>query len=272
MDVLQIPSDKEDKKLFVICEMNSSDSIEAKINYTGSANGELPQNLGMPDTFSFSITEGDKDFGVPFRFDPKKELFFIEQNQLPLIAGIRYKLRGVGNNVNASEPSVIFPDPVTIDTVIFEDILSYFENGKYTTEVKCSLKIKKTNNQPLYLMVVPITKFGQVWAVTKFEKNHGAYKRLIHRSGFLIDYAQITNDELNMTLSVSGDMEVKNVQFYVSNVNTSFYQYNNYITNLTSDPGQSTQIPAIAGFNIKTDKAYGTFSARNTTQKSFIIR
>ena len=174
--------------------------------------------------------------------------------------------------MNASEPSVIFPDPVTIDTVIFEDILSYFENGKYTTEVKCSLKIKKTNNQPLYLMVVPITKFGQVWSVTKFEKNHGAYKRLIHRSGFLIDYAQITNDELNMTLSVSGDMEVKNVQFYVSNVNTSFYQYNNYITNLTSDPGQSTQIPAIAGFNIKTDKAYGTFSARNTTQKSFIIR
>ena len=255
IDVLPIPSDIGEKKLFVVCEMQVGEHVKADVTYTGTANGVLPKDLEVPDTFNISLAEGDKDFGVPFRFDSKEEMFLIEKDLIPLKQGVRYKFRGIGNNPNTSEPSVVIPEPVLIDTVILSEINTYSENSKFVTSMKCIVKISKTEN-------------NQIWTVTRFEKDQGGLKRLHHREGFMVDYARLTTDEIHLSLTLTSSSLPTRIKMDVSNVTSAFYQYNNYLSNIVSDPGQSAQIPAIAGFNINTEKAFGSFSAINTTQRS----
>ncbi len=272
IDVLPIPSDVGEKKLFVICEMQVGDHIKAKLTYTGTANGVLPKELEMPDTFNLSLAEGDKDFGVPFRFDPKESSFLIEKNLIPLKQGVRYKFRGIGNNPNNSEPSVVIPEAVLIDTIILNEINAYSENNKIVTTMQCIIKISNAENKPAYLYLVPKTENDQIWAVTRFEKDQGALKRLHHRDGFMVDYSRLTMDEIHLTLTLTDSKRPAVIKMDMSNVSTAFYQYNTYLSNIVSDPGQTAQIPAIAGFNINTEKAFGSFSAINTTQRSFEIK
>ncbi len=272
IDVLPIPTDIGEKKLFVVCEMQVGEHIKAEVSYTGTANGVLPKDLEMPDTFNLSLAEGDKDFGVPFRFDSKEEMFLIEKDLIPLKQGVRYKFRGIGNNPNTSEPFVVIPEPVLIDTVILSEINTYTENSKFVTSMKCIVKISKNENKPAYLLLVPKTENNQIWTVTRFEKDQGGLKRLHHREGFMVDYARLTTDEIHLSLTLTASSYPTRIKMDVSNVTSAFYQYNNYLSNIVSDPGQSAQIPAIAGFNINTEKAFGSFSAINTTQRSFEIK
>ncbi|MBK9567438.1 MAG: hypothetical protein IPO37_20410 [Saprospiraceae bacterium] len=56
-------------KLFVVCEMTAGQDIIADITFTGDTKGVSPSQLMRPDTFDFSISEGEKDFGIPFQYD-----------------------------------------------------------------------------------------------------------------------------------------------------------------------------------------------------------
>jgi hypothetical protein len=269
--VLPIPSDTGEQKLFVVCEMEVGDQINARVNYTGTANGTLPKELKMSDTFTLSLAEGDKDFGTPFKFDAKEKMFFIEKNLMPLQQGVRYRFRGIGNNPNLSEPHVVIPERLLIDTVIFDKISSFTENDKVVTTLQCIIKIASSEHTPAYLYIVPKTDKNLLWSVTRFGKDQGALKRLHHRDGFMVDYSRLTSDEIYLTLTLTDQLFPTHLKMNISHVTSGFYQYNTYLSNLAADPGQSAQIPAIAGFNINTEKAFGSFSAMNTTQSTFKI-
>lgn len=272
IDVLPIPSESGDQKLFVVCEMQVGDHIHAKVSYTGTAHGILPKELELPDTFNLSLAEGDKDFGIPFKFDIKERMFFIEKNLMPLHQGVRYKFRGIGDNPNTAEPFVVIPEPVLMDTIIFDDISSYTENDKVVTTVQCIIKIASSQSKPSYLYFVPKTENNLFWKVTRFGKDQGALKRLYHRDGFMVDYSRLTSDEIHLTMTLTDGTSPDQLKMEMSHVTTAFYQYNTYLSNIATDPGQSAQIPAIAGFNINTEKAFGSFSAMNTTLRTFQIK
>jgi hypothetical protein len=272
IDVLPIPSEAGEKKLFVVCEMQVGGHINAKVTYTGTANGTLPKELEMPDTFNLSLAEGDKDFGIPFKYDSKEGRFFIEKNLMPLQQGIRYKFRGIGDNPNRTEPYAVIPEPVLIDTIVFDKISSYSENDKVVTTLQCIIKILPSVNKPSYLYLVPKTENDLYWSVSRFGKDQGALKRLHHREGFIVDYSRLSSDEIHLTLTLTDPLFPAQLKMDISHVTPAFYQYNTYLSNIAADPGQSAQIPAIAGFNINTEKAFGSFSAMNTSQSTFKIK
>ncbi len=252
--------------------MRVGDNIKADISFTGTTQGNLPQPLLRPDTFFFSITEGDKDFGVPFEYDPLQRQFYIDKQLLPLREGVKYKFRGIGDNQNKSEPSLVIPAAVRQDTVLFENITHQNNNNTFTTSLQCRIKLHKTETAPGFLYIVPTTGNNKVWTVTSFLQDHNAFKRLEHRPGLLVDYSRLNDDEMRFAITVTDTTAIDELKLEVSHVTAPFYQFNTYLSNLTTDPGQTTQIPAIAGFNIKTDKAVGTFSALHTSFRTYRIR
>ena len=274
VDTIPLPDEAGDRKLFVICEMTVNAKIYSDITFTGNSSGGLsPSALINPDTFKFGIAEGDKDFGVQFTFDKDEKRFFINKESLPLTIGQKYKFRGIGANNNSSEPSVIIPEAMRIDTIIIDRVSKNMVQNKYFTEVDCRIKIIKPNNSSTYLHVVPKTENQGNWLIKNFANNQSAFKRLKHRPGLLVDYTRLTGDEISFTLQITEDKDTKTLGIDMFNTTISYYQYNYYISNITSDSyGQNNEIPAIAGFNIKTDKAFGTFSAKTLSQKAVNIK
>ncbi len=274
VDTIPLPDEAGERKLFVICEMTDGENIYADINFTGNTIGELfPSALIKPDTFNFAIAEGDKDFGVPFIFETNEKRFIIKKQSLPLSVGEKYKFRGIGANKNSSEPSVIIPEFLKFDTIIIERVSRNIIQNKFITEVDCRIKVKKPQTFPAYFHIVPKTENKGDWTIKNLVKDQSAFKILKHRPGVLVDYSRLTNDEIVLTLEVSEENETKSVELDIFNTTLSYYQYNYYISNVTSDSyGRNNEIPAIAGLNIKTDKAYGTFSAKTLSKLNANIK
>lgn len=274
VDTIPLPDEDGERKLFVVCEMTVGAKIFSDVTYTGNTSGGLnPSVLMKPDTFNFAIAEGDKDFGVPFTFDKGEKRFVINKESLPLTTGQKYKFRGIGANKNSSEPAVIIPEAVIIDTIIIEKVSRNIIQNKYFTEVNCRIRLKTPINTIAYFHIVPKTENQGNWVVKNIINDQSAFKRLRHRPGLLVDYARLSNDEISLTLEITEEKETKTVDMDIFNTTISYYQYNYYMSNITSDSyGQNSEIPAITGFNIKTDKAFGTFSAKTLTKKTVNIK
>lgn len=264
VEELPLQSLDEDMKLFVVCEMTVGDDIIADITFTGNTNGSLPAPLMRPDTFSFSLSEGEKDFGVPFNYDTALQKFYIKREQMKLITSEKYKFRGIGTNKNFTEPTIFVPEALSLDTIMIKDIKLSIVNGKYITQLECKIKINKPSSDQSYFHFIPVNENKEVFQVTSFVKDQSAFKRLKHRPGFLVDYSRITGDEMTFNLEISNEKASTLIDFSLYNTTKSFYEFNYYMSNNTGTI--TNESPPIAGFNIKSEKAYGTFSARSKTQ------
>jgi len=251
VEELPLQSLDEDMKLFVVCEMTVGDDIIADITFTGNTNGSLPAPLMRPDTFSFSLSEGEKDFGVPFNYDTALQKFYIKREQMQLITSEKYKFRGIGTNKNFTEPTIFIPEALTVDTIMIKDIKLSIVNGKYITQLECKIKINKPSSDQSYFHFIPVNE-------------NKAFTRLKHRPGFLVDYSRITGDEMTFNLEISNEKASTLIDFSLYNTTKSFYEFNYYMSNNTGTI--TNESPPIAGFNIKSEKAYGTFSARSKTE------
>lgn len=270
-----IPLYQEDgqRKLFVICEMTSGEDIIADVTFTGSSVGVAPDILMKPDTFNFAIAEGYKDFGVPFIYDQTSKKFLIKKQALPLQTNEIYKFRGIGANKNSSEPNVTIPRAINIDTLILENVVRSTEQGKKITRLDCTIKITPPEVLPAYFHIIPKSENNGIWIVKSVLRDQSASKRLNHKDGLLIDYSRLTNNEIHLSLEITETSETNFVDLELFNTSSSYYQFNYYISNINSgNYDQNTEIPAIAGFNIKSDKAFGTFSAKTLSKKSVKIK
>lgn len=271
MDDLPIPHDNEERKLFVLCEMKVGETINANIFYTGNTSTIQSEPLIDYENYTFAIAEGEADFGVDFKFDGREINWFITKARLPLKQGMRYKFRGVGTSDNYIEPIVTIPSPINIANVSIKRVDSTIIDGKHYTKVKCNIKLDTKYDENTYFYITPTSENGTQGNST-FEKDFQAYKNLSHKNGFLVDYERVTNDELEFYFEVEESINTKSINIEFGNVTPSFYQYNYYYSNVVAGLAYQTVNPAIAGFNIVTDKAFGSFSANYSFTKNYIIK
>jgi hypothetical protein len=271
VDDLPIPSSPEERKLFVICEMKVGDSIIADVTYTGNTRGQQSEPITDGKSLQLSLAEGDKDFGVPFEFSDETKYYYILPEKLSLKQGVRYKFRGIGTNSNFVEPIITIPAPMVLENVQTEIIDSIFLDGKFTTKVKCTVKLPITTNKESYFFITPTSEDGNKCKAS-FIKDYQAFKALSNKSGFLIDYKRITNNELEFFIEISELKKTRSINMEFGNVTESFYKFNHYFSNVVAGIGNETSNPAIAGFNITTDKSFGTFSANTSFKRNFVIR
>lgn len=263
VDVLPVPSPSDDKKLLVICEMSVSHDIKAEVSYTGTLSGVKPGKLEVPDTFNFSIVEGEKDFGVAFRYNARDSFFQIPKSNLSLRVGETYKFRGAGSNPNTSEPSLVIPDRPNVDSITISELTSTVTGGKTITEMVCSVKYRGLTPDVGYFHLIPLTEKKETWEVIAFEKDHQAYKRMNHKKGLLIDGARVKDQTIKLRLRIATDVAPEYLYLDLGNATEAYYKYNYFLSNTYTDPNQTSENQAIAAFNINTPKAYGTFSAVN---------
>lgn len=271
VDVLPIPQDDNQRKLFVDCEMKVGENIEANIQYEGNSRGLSPQYIERPDTFTFTLAEGDTDFGVPFVYDYDNKIFVIKKNQLPLKAGVKYKFRGVGINKNSTEPFIFIPTGAPIDTVFAEKINTPTIDGKSYTMIRCTLRMKTDVENSDHLYIIAKTEDNKV-GLPYFEQDFAAYKKMKHRDGFLVDQSRLKTSDLIFNIALEGAQSPKAFLLDIGNVTKSFYQFNLFKSNSFTDPGQTAENPAIGSFNIDTEIARGSFSAFNTSSIKILIK
>ena len=263
VDVLPVPSPSEDKKMFVVCEMTVGKDINAKVSWAGTLDGIKPRPLEVPDTFFFSIVEGDKDFGVKFIYNARDSFFVIRRENLQLRPGENYKFRGAGTNSNTSEPSLIMPSGPVIDSISISEFTTEVVNGKSVTEVVAAVKYRQDNLNPGFFHVIPKSEKKDNWEVVSYEKDFQAYKRMNHKEGLLVDCSRVKDKSLKLRLRMQADYVPEFLYLDLGNATESYYKYNFYLSNTVTDPGQSSENQAIAAFNILTPKAYGSFNAVN---------
>ncbi len=268
VDDLPIPASNEEKKLFVICEMNVGDTVIADISYFGKIGGSPSVPLENFDDYTFAIAEGETDLAFNFSYNPRTVNYFIENTRLQLKSGVRYKFRGIGSNSNFTDPTIAIPNALVLGDAKLSIVDSTELDGKFITKVKCNIKVDTKYGEETYFYIAPIATNSKVF----FSKDFQAYKQLNHKPGFLVDYNRITNDELEFFLEVTDAIKTKYIQIEYGNVTPSFYHFNQYYSNLITGLDFETSHPAIAGLNIKTEIAYGTFSAKNSIIQSYQIR
>lgn len=263
VDVLPVPSPSDDRKLLIVCEMTVGHDIKADVSYTGTLSGVKPANLEVPDTFNFSLVEGEKDFGVAFRYNARDSLFQIPKSNLNLRTGETYKFRGAGSNANTSEPRLVIPDGPLVDSITVDQFSSAVVGGKTVTEVVVAVKFRGATPATEYFHLIPFTEKKELWEVVSFEKDFQAYKRLNHKKGILVDASRVKDSIIKLRLRLSSDAIPEYLYLDFGNATESYYKYNYFLSNTVTDPKQTSENQAIAAFNISTPKAYGTFSAIN---------
>lgn len=261
---IPLQSESDAMKLFVVCEMTAGQDIIADITFTGDTKGVSPSQLMRPDTFDFSISEGEKDFGIPFQYDEMIKKFVIKKESLQLVTGEKYKFRGIGIIKNLGEPVISIPQGLKTDTIIVKNVIRSIIDGKHLTQLECEIKIAKPANSQSYFYIIPVNEAKNTYQVKSFLKDHSAFKRLKNKPGFLVDYSRMSDDNITLILEISDDKESSVVDFSLLNTSKSFYEYNYYMSNNTGSP--TNESPPIAAFNIKTDQAYGSFSAKSMSQ------
>ncbi|MBK9736039.1 MAG: DUF4249 family protein [Saprospiraceae bacterium] len=270
VDVIPIPKDEGGSKLFVLCELKAGERITANVSISGDANGTLPKFLNNMDSLRFSLSEGESDENFSFTPDNEEKNYFIDPSQLRIKIAQKYKFKGVNEFSSGElEPQIIVPQTIVIDSFIINKKMTENEAGKVKTFLDCTIKIKSPESLPAYFYIIPTTENGTIWKVEEFRINQGAYKRMEHRDGFLVDYSRISNDQINLVLSVTETTPTKGGHIEFNNVTESFYRFNAYKTNVLISEGVN---PPIASFNIMTSRAYGTFSALAGTSMSFEVK
>lgn len=271
VDDLPVAVSNEDKKLFVICEMNVGDTVIADISYFGKIGGSISVPLVDFDDYTFAIAEGETDLAFSFSYNPRETNYFIENTRIKLKPGVRYKFRGIGSNNNFTDPTIAIPNALVLGDVKLTIVDSTELDGKYITKVKCNIKLGAKYGDETYFYIAPSAINSTSTNVT-FSKDFQAYKNLSHKAGFLVDYKRITDNELEFFVEVTEAVKTKSIEIEYGNVTPSFYHFNQYYSNLITGLDFETSHPAIAGLNVKTEVAYGTFSAKNSITQKYQIR
>lgn len=268
---MPVISKDDNRKLFVVCELNVGNDIIANVSYAGNTSGTTNDPI-LIDSFDFFISEGIKDFGVKFNYNGRDKNYKIAKDSLKLIPGEKYKFRGVSLNADYNEPNIVIPASVSIDgemSAIAKD--RKLVNGKYVTTIKVNATIGNVMDEDSYFYIEPILSTDASF-VCKFDKDFEAFKPLKHKKGFLVDYKRITQKSLEFYLEVNETIPSTLLNLQVANVTPSFYKYNYYYSNASEQNGQIPDNQAIASFNIYTDKAFGSFSALNASQHHISIK
>lgn len=245
--------------------MNTSKDIIADIVILGDIKGNPSLSINNGDTLglgNLSIVEGDVDFGVPFDYLKETKNFSITQGRLNLKTGVAYKLRGIGVDEFGKTPTVFIPSPVNVDSIFAYRQL----NNKY----KLNVFVSEYDIRDEYYYIQVKDENGLALRTT-FNKNAAAYKPLHHKPGFLVDGSRIDDGVLEILVDSGSQGLLKNLKVELSNVSTSYYEFNYFYSN-ESQTGGLLNNPPIAAFNIRTKTAYGSFSALNTVQKMVPIR
>ena len=272
VDIAPLPSFNADEKMFVMCELDVGKRIVAKIYYTGDVNGKKIRHLNADDLEYFSLVEGDKDWGYPFEYDRVDSVFYIEADNFEIKSDLTYRFMGVGQSAKGGDPEIQIPLPISLDTFIINKLELSINQGKYKTDLNCSLEISEEINENSFFYIIPKSDDGGVWEVDHFYNNVSAFNRLSHKPGFLIDYSLAGSNNIKLQLSISELDTTSNITFEIYHVTESFYRYNLYTSNIVSGGNSLSINPPIAGFNIQTDKAIGTFSAKIGINKTYSIR
>jgi hypothetical protein len=245
--------------------MKVGSDIIADVSFLGDLQGKPFQPVPKQDTLglsNLSLVEGDIDFGVPFLYSNETKNFGILKNRVSLKEGVPYKLRGIGINELGNTPTLMIPSPVDIDSIV-----AIKSSGTLIT-LKIFISKYKLKNENYYIQVRD--EMGKD-VKTVFQKNIDAYKALTHKSGFLVSGSRVQDGMLEIMIDESNQSNLKNLKVEISNVSSSFYDYNYFYSNAAENPG-SLLNPATAAFNIKTDMAYGSFSALNSTEKIIPVK
>jgi hypothetical protein len=265
VDQLPVITEAEDRKLFVVCELQSGKDIVTDVLILGDIKGKPSVPVSKKDTFGLeylSLVEGDVDFGVPFEFSSETKKFSISKERLPLKIGVPYKLRGINVDKFGNSPTVTLPSAVQID--------SCFAVKHSKSHYKINLFISRfTFRNEFYH--VNVKDVNEVTLKPTFETNSDAYKQLKHKSGFLVDGSRISGDGLEFIVESNSQQDYKNIKVEISKVTPSYYEYNYFCSNASENP-ELLSNPPIAALNIRTKTALGSFSALNTIEKWVTVR
>lgn len=272
VDIAPLPTVDSSEKLFVVCEMEVGKRITADIYYIGDVNGKKIRQVQNSDFESFSLAEGDKDWGYPFEYHPEDSTFYIETDKFEIKSGLTYRFMGVGQNLKGSEPKIQIPAPIVFDTFIIKDLQISDTLGIYKSDLHGYLVIPEEVKENSFFYIIPKSEDGKIWDVDSFHDNVLAFSRLSHIPGFLVDYSLAGKNSLELSLSICELDTTSYISFDFFHVAESFYRYNLYVSNIISGGNALSINPPIAGFNIQTDRAYGTFSAKTGTNKTFRTR
>ncbi len=273
VDITPLTSDTSSDKMFVLCEMEVGKRIIANIYYTGDVTGKKIRQVNNQDLLSFSLAEGDKDWGYAFEYQRRDSLFYIEPEKFEIIEGLSYRFLGIGQNVKGVDPKIQIPISVTLDTFLINDHVVNYDNGMAHSELSGVLILPKGISKSSFFYIVPKSENDLTWILTSiFNANGQAFHKLAHKEGFLIDYAMLNTNEIKIKLSIKENQATSKIAFDFYNVTESFYRYNVYASNVFSGGSTITANPPIAGFNVQTDKAFGSFSALKKTSKTYIIK
>lgn len=273
-DTFPLVEEKNSSKevLYIECDLFAHKDIEAVVYVAGRVDGRDPK-LIENDTVTFSLGIWGKDVSYNFVKDElNKDRYYIPKGRVNLNPGERYILRGIGNYTNFIAPSLVYPDPLKVDSAKITYIGKKL-NGKVLNNVyTCEMSINKLQNNDAYFLITPKLPNGNVLSHCVFDKDFHAFKPLNHMSGFLVDYFRVSDRTLNFEIHVEESIQVNEMTFELSNVTKSFYYYNYYLSNL----GQSSDVlnpnHPIAYGDIRTEKARGNFSACNTITTSYPVK
>ena len=273
VDITPLTSDSSSDKMFVLCEMEASKKIIANIYYAGDVTGKKIRQVDNQDLLSFSLAEGDKDWGYAFEYHRRDSLFYIEPDKFEIKEGLFYRFLGIGQNVKGVDPKIQIPISVTPDTFLINEHKVSYDGGMANTILTGVLVLPKGISKSSFFYIVPRSESDLTWILTDFQNSNGqAFHKLAHKEGFLIDYAMLNTNEIKMNLSIKENEATSKIAFDFYNVTESFYRYNVYASNVFSGGSTITANPPIAGFNVQTDKAFGSFSALTKTSKTYIIK
>lgn len=273
VDITPLTSNTSSDKMFVLCEMEAGKKIIANIYYVGDVSGKKIRQVNNQDLLSFSLAEGDKDWGYSFEYHRRDSFFYIEPDKFEIKEGLSYRFLGIGQNVKGVDPKIQIPISITLDTFLINEHKVSYDGGMAQTELSGVLVLPKGISKSSFFYIVPRSENDLTWILSDFQNSNGqASHKLAHKDGFLIDYAMLNTNEIKMSLSIKENEATSKIAFDFYNVTESFYRYNVYASNVFSGGNTTTANPPIAGFNVQTDKAFGSFSALTKTSKTYIIK
>lgn len=272
VDIIPLTTIVSGDKIFVLCEVEAGKRIEADIYFAGDVDGKKIKRVTDQDLEALSLAEGDKDTGFEFEYDNKDSIFYIDSDKFEIKSGLTYRFLGVGKSTHGGEPNINMPHPITLDTF---QVLKYEidqDEKIIKTNLQTSLILPRSVNKSSYFYIILTSENNAIWSIDNFEYNAGSINKLSQRAGFLVDYSKVDGNEIRLNISISESLATSAVNVRLYNVTESFYRYNLYASNIITASSSFNIHPPIAGFNIQTDKAIGSFSALSGTSHSYKIR
>lgn len=272
VDVLSVPETGETGKLFVVCELKIGQDIKAEITMAGDTKGGIPKPFPNLEQKTFGISEEGKDLNCNFSSPREEESYYsISAGSCQIKEGVNYNFTGIIDIDELMAPNITIPYKVALDSFIIHKVIKTAVGDSTLTVVDCTIRIKDPKSLPAYFYINPTTDGGGKCSVV-FNDHMSAYVKLLHREGILVDYSRLENNELNLTISKKDKTPMSKLNIAFDNTTESFYRYNRFVSNISASQNPNTENPAIAGLNINTSQAIGTFSALNGNTWSFEIK